>query len=690
LVQFGGENKEESDAKARALMDRLKSAKNHPSMKLFNNEAEEVHLWKVRESGLGATARIPGEKDAWEGWEDSAVPPHRVGAYLRDLRKLLQKFGYNCSLYGHFGQGCIHTRIDFDLKTYEGVRHFRKFLNEAGDLVTSHGGSLSGEHGDGQSKAALLPKMFGPELVRAFGEFKAIWDPQNKMNPHRVVDPSLPGENLRLGPTYNPPQLDTHFRFPGDEGSFAYATERCVGIGECRKEASGTMCPSYMVTKEEMHSTRGRAHLLFEMFQGDPLSKGWGEPAVREALDLCLACKGCRTECPMNVDMATYKAEFLAHHYQGRLRPRHAYAMGLIYWWARLGSLMPGLVNFVVRLPVVGPALQIAGGISTKRKVPAFAPETFRAWWRRRPARNQTGPRVILWPDTFNNHFHPQTAKAAVEVLEDAGFQVVVPQKSLCCGRPLYDFGMLTTAKAFLRQILDALRPEIEAGTPVVGLEPSCVAVFRDELMNLFPMDEDAKRLTNQTFILSEFLEVKAPDYHLPALKRKALVQKHCHHEHVMKFDAENSVLKKLGLNYELLDSGCCGLAGSFGFESEHFEISKAIGERVLLPAVRQAEKDVLIIADGFSCREQIAAFTGRGALHLAQVLQMALHQGPSGPPGQLPEMGYQPLGKWEPQPSAVVPVVAAGLGVLLGAGLTWEITRIARKSHRTSSLLTR
>ena len=339
LVEFGGESKKEADDKAHQVMEHLKRAKDAPSMKLFDNESEEEHLWKVRESGLGATARIPGEKDAWEGWEDSAVPPDRVGAYLRDLRKLFEKYGYNCSLYGHFGQGCIHTRIDFELKTREGVEHFRRFLDEAGDLVCSYGGSISGEHGDGQSKAALLPKMFGEELVRAFGEFKAIWDPENKMNPHKVVDPYLPGENLRLGPDYNPAQVETHFKFLDDNGSFAYATERCVGIGECRKEESGTMCPSYMATKEEMHSTRGRAHLLFEMLHGDSIRGGWKNNTVREALDLCLACKGCRTECPMNVDMATYKAEFLSHYYQGRLRPRHAYSMGLIYWWARLASL---------------------------------------------------------------------------------------------------------------------------------------------------------------------------------------------------------------------------------------------------------------------------------------------------------------------------------------------------------------
>ncbi len=683
LVEFGGESKHESDEKARALMAHLKRVADPPSMKLFDDEAEEEHLWKVRESGLGATARIPGAKDAWEGWEDSAVPPEHVGPYLRDLRKLLQKFGYACSLYGHFGQGCIHTRIDFELKSYEGVKHFRRFLNEAGDLVVSYGGSISGEHGDGQSKAALLPKMFGEELVQAFGEFKAIFDPGNKMNPHKVVDPYMPGENLRLGPAYRPPQVETHFRFVDDEGSFAYATERCVGIGECRKEEHGTMCPSYMVTKEEMHSTRGRTHLLFEMLQGDPMQGGWKSEPVKEALDLCLACKGCRSECPMNVDMATYKAEFLSHYYEGRVRPPHAYAMGLIDWWARLASFAPGVVNLVTHAPVVGKVLQSLGGISTQRKMPSFAPETFVSWFRRRAPRNVGHPRVMLWPDTFNNHFHPQTARAAVAVLEAAGFQVIIPPKPLCCGRPLYDFGMLSMAKARLREILDVLQPEIGSDTPVVGLEPSCVAVFRDEMMNLFPRDEDARRLSSNVFVLSEFLEKKAKDFRMPKLVRKALVQKHCHHDHVMKFEAENTVLQKLGLDYELMNAGCCGMAGSFGFEAGHYDVSVAVGERILLPAVREADPDTLIIADGFSCREQIAGLTDRGALHLAQVIQMALEEGPVGPSRDLPEMRYQPLGKWEPEPSLADVAVVAGFGVLAGLGLAWALTP-KRRSLRT------
>jgi Fe-S oxidoreductase len=433
-----------------------------------------------------------------------------------------------------------------------------------------------------------------------------------------------------------------------------------------------------MVTKEDMHSTRGRAHLLFEMLQGDPMKGLWKAEPVREALDLCLACKGCKSECPLNVDMATYKAEFLSHYYEGRLRPRHAYAMGWIYWWARLASWMPGLVNALTRAPGLGKLSQWMGGISTHRKMPAFANETFKDWWRRRPPRNLGMPPVMLWADTFNNHFHPQTLKAAVEVIEDAGYRVMVPQPSLCCGRPLYDFGMLDTAERLLQQILDTLRPEIEAGIPFVGLEPSCVAVFRDELRGLFPMEEDAKRLRGNFFTLAEFLEKKAKGYAVPKLRRKALVHGHCHHSHVMTLSHEQSVLKNMGLNFEMLDSGCCGMAGSFGFEASHYDVSVAVGERVLLPAVRQADDDTLIIADGFSCREQIAGLTDRGALHLAQVLQMALHEGPQGPDGGIPEAEYEPLGKWEPAPTPGLAVVALGVGALLGFGLARVVGQLA------------
>jgi len=631
LAEFGGETREEADARARKLMEELgrrQGAINRaPSLRLLDSLREGRMIWQIRESGLGATAFVPGKPITWEGWEDSAVPPEKVGDYLRDFRKLYDKYGYEGDFYGHFGQGCIHTRANFDLETAEGIKAFRSFMEEAADLVVSYGGSLSGEHGDGQARAELLPKMFGNELVEAFREFKAIWDPDWKMNPGKVVDAYRIDENLRLGTSYRPRQVQTHFKFPDDQGSFARATLRCVGVGKCRRMEGGTMCPSFMVTREEEHSTRGRTHLLFEMLQGNPIKNGWRDEHVKEALDLCLACKGCKGDCPVHVDVATYKAEFLSHYYQGRLRPITAYSMGLIYWWARFGSLMPGVANFFTQTPLLRNVAKAIAGIAPERRIPVFAPQTFKQWFRQREPRNEGSPRVILWADTFNNHFHPEAAQAAVEVLEAVGYQVEVPERSLCCGRPLYDFGMLDTAKRLLRQILDTLRPQIAAGIPLVGLEPSCVAVFRDELRNLFPGDADARRLSQQSFLLSEFLEKQVQNYQFPPLQRKAIVQGHCHHKAIMKMRDEQAVLAKLGLDVEVLDSGCCGMAGSFGFEKDHYDVSIKVGERVLLPAVRDAAEDTLIIADGFSCREQIAQTTDRRALHLAQVIQMAMHQ---------------------------------------------------------------
>jgi FAD/FMN-containing dehydrogenase/Fe-S oxidoreductase len=657
LVEFGGATKDEADDRARAAMDALARRPEAPRMRLYDDARAEAELWKLRESGLGATARIPGAPDAWEGWEDSAVHPDRLGDYLRELRALLNRYQYKCALYGHFGQGCVHTRIDFDLKTFPGVEKFRAFLDDAADLVIAFGGSISGEHGDGQSKADLLPKMFGPELMEAFRAFKAIWDPDWRMNPGKVVDPYHPTNNLRLGPSYQPKHVDTHFAFPDDRHSFAYATERCVGVGECRRHEGGTMCPSYMVTREEKHSTRGRAHLLFEMLQGDPLRRTWRSKPVREALDLCLACKGCKGECPVNVDLATYKAEFLAHYYKRRIRPIAAFTMGLIYWWARLASLFPRFVNWLTHAPLVGDVFKLMGGVHRKRDVPRFARQTFRQWFSKRPIKNEGRPRVILWPDTFNDHFLPETAIAAVEVLEDAGWQVALPPRSLCCGRPLYDYGMLTLAKRMLRQLLGALRDELELGTPVVALEPSCLAVFRDELCNLLPDDEDARRLKAQSYLLSEFLQQRA-HYHPPHLPVKALVHGHCHHQALASLTDEEQMLGALGLDYRVLDSGCCGMAGAFGYERAHYDVAQACGERVLLPEVRRADRDTVIVADGFSCREQIRQSTDRRALHLAEVIQWALHKRAPPPAPEPP----RPSAGW----LALIPLALAGLAIVL------------------------
>lgn len=633
IIEFGGESRQEANDRANALISNLANQNGAPSARLFDDHPQQEQIWTVRESGMAAAAIVPGEAPYWPGWEDSAVPPVNCGAYLRGLRALMQQYGYNGAFYGHFGEGCLHTRIDFDLRSGPGIDKFRSFVSEAADLVVRFGGSLSGEHGDGQSRAELLSKMYGDELVEAFREFKSIWDPESRMNPGKVVEPYRLDENLRLGASYKPTSLDTQFRFPQEKAGFADATLRCVGVGKCRRLAGGTMCPSFMVTREEKHSTRGRAHLLFEMMRGEVVGRQkWHDHAVKEALDLCLACKACKSDCPVNVDMATYKAEFLSHYYAGRLRPTSAYSMGMIYWWARAASVAPGLANFLTQTPPLSNLFKRLGGIAPERRIPSFALRTFKQGLVKhkeptgvQQAESSEGSKsVILWADTFNNHFLPDTLQAAFDVLNSAGFRVIIPRESLCCGRPLYDFGFLTQAKALLRQVLSTLRPYIRAGIPLVGLEPSCVAVFRDELTNLFPDDTDARRLSDQSFLLSEFLELGG--YSPPRLARRALVHGHCHHKAIMHIDAEASVLSKMGLDFRLLDSGCCGMAGVFGFErGEHYDVSLQVGERVLLPAVRRADNDTLIIADGFSCREQIAQATDRRALHLAQVLQMAL-----------------------------------------------------------------
>jgi FAD/FMN-containing dehydrogenase/Fe-S oxidoreductase len=636
LVEFGSHDANEANQQALQLMDLLKRQANSPSMRLYS-ESEAKAVWQVRESGPRAAAFAPGAPLEWEGWDDSAVAPEKLGAYLRDLRKLMNEYNYAGSYYGHFGHGCIHMRVSFDLQTEKGIRNYAEFIDRAADLVVGYGGSLSGEHGDGQSRGALLPKMFGPDLMEAFRAFKLAWDPSNKMNPHKVTDAYLPTENLRLGADYKPAEPKTHFQFPDDDGSFAKAALRCIGLGACRKQDAGSMCPSYMVTLEEKHSTRGRAHMLFELLQGEVVRDGWRDEHVKEALDLCLSCKACKSECPANVDLATYKAEFMSHYYEGRVRPPHAYAFGMIDTWAQLASLAPALANFLSHAPGSSHAIKAFLSVASQRQLPRFASVSFQAWARKRKTperREQSAGRstavtarreVILWADTFNNYFRPEAARAALEVLEQAGFDVTVPMRHFCCGRPLYDFGMLKKAKNYLQRILHGFSRQIDSGVPVVVLEPSCASVFRDELHNLFPSDERADRLRKQTFLLSEFLQRQAPVYQPPRLLRKILLHGHCHHKSLMKMSDEESLLRKMGADLRTIDSGCCGMAGPFGFEKEKFAVSQALGERVLLPAVRQADPEELIVTDGFSCREQILQATGRRAIHLAEAMQLAL-----------------------------------------------------------------
>jgi FAD/FMN-containing dehydrogenase/Fe-S oxidoreductase len=665
LAEYGAADQDEADRQVEAARRRVRPP---GQPKLFEDPRGQADMWEVRRSTIEYT-RIPGHHAGLAGWEDAAVAPERLGDYIRDYCALVSRHGYHTVLFGHFGQGCMHNRLDLDLETAAGVANFRRFLREAADLVARYGGSLSGEHGDGQLRGALLRRMYGTELVEAFRRFKRIWDPRLAMNPGKVVDAYAPDQNLRQGPDYRPRQVETFFAYPDDRRGFADAVNRCFGIGKCRHTSGGTMCPSFMVTREERHSTRGRARLLFEMMSGQLADgPGWRDPHVKQALDLCLSCKGCQGDCPVGVDMASYKAEFLAHYYQGRVRPRAAYALGLIGRWAPAGARLPGVVNTVLHAPVLSRALKTAAGVQGRRQAPRLARRTFRDWFARRGGSRVDGPPVLLWPDTFTDHFAPEIAADAVTVLEAAGFQVRLPERPACCGRPLYDYGMLPTARRWLRRIVDDLREPVSAGIPVVGLEPSCLTVFRDELANLFPADADARRLSAQSLLLPEFLRRHASGF-APPLRRRALVQVHCHQEAVVGFDAERELLEKMGVEVDRPDAGCCGMAGSFGYErGEKYRVSRAAGERVLLPAVRAAATDTIVLADGFSCREQIGQDTDRRALHLAQLLALALRHGPDGPPGPYPERHCPPEPASAARPLAVAGLAAAGAGAVTAA----------------------
>jgi FAD/FMN-containing dehydrogenase/Fe-S oxidoreductase len=667
LVEFGGSSSDEAGERARAAAELIRAhVSGHTGMSMTEKREEQEQLWHLRESGVAAS-RVPGVEDSWPSWEDSAVAPERLGPYLRDLARLIERYGYKWTVFGHFGDGCIHSRIAFDLKTRRGVKRFRSFMFDAADLVVSYGGSLSGEHGDGQARAELLPKMFGHELVRAFAEFKQIWDPSGKMNPNKIVEPHRLDQNLRER-GFRRRQPRTYLQFPNDQYSFLSATERCFGVGKCRGLNGGTMCPSFKATRDEMHTTRGRAHLLFEMMRGDAIKGGWRDPHVREALDLCLACKGCKNDCPVSVDIASYKAEFLAHYYRWRLRPADAYAMGLIYKWARLFSLMPRTVNWLSHSARLGQLAKSWTGIAQDRELPRWATESFTQWAIDGVAQHRGRPEVLLWPDTFNNYFSPETAKAAVTVLEAAGYSVKVPRRSVCCRRPLFEYGMLGRARRELREVLFMLRPTIKAKIPIVFLEPSCLSVFRDELANLFPKNQLALQLSRQSFLLTEFL-IDQADYQPPRFEMAALVHNHCHHKALIGTDAETKLFQRMGLNARMPDFGCCGLAGPFGYRQDHYEISMRIGEQGLLPAVRNEPPDNLIIANGFSCRTQVAQATGRQALHPAEVLRMAIENEQS---RQRPSIGKRRLAaRAIPAAVAMTLIAAAGAGYLSSVRIT-------------------
>jgi len=674
VIQFGADTEEEVKERAKQFQEWLIHKKHYDAdrVKLFG-EGEPggpaEALWKVREGGLGATAFPPNDVDHWPGWEDSAVPPDKVTPYLRDLKKLYDKFGLRGAIYGHIGQGCIHSRISFDLRTEQGVRQYRRFLDEASDLVVSYGGSLSGEHGDGQQRAEFLYKQFGPELLEAMREFKRIWDPDWKMNPGKVIDPYPVDAFLKLGANYEPLEVSTKFSYPEDGGSFAHATVRCVGVGKCRQtQGENVMCPSYLVTREEKHSTRGRARLLFEMLEADVIKDSWQSEEVHDALELCLACKGCTNDCPVHVDMPTYKAEFLYHHYKSlrRNRSRHMYAFGFIDRFARVASLFPEVVNFVTQTPGFSHVAKAIAGMDQHRTVPKFAPMTLQAWFQARGgSANKTGPEVLLWPDTFNNHFHTEVGTACVEALEASGFRVIIPRRHVCCGRPLYDYGFLDVAERYLRRTLRTLRNEIRSGIPIVGMEPSCLAVFRHEMTRILPHNEDAKRMQKNCYHWTEFFEKQKIE--LPKLHGDAIVWGHCHHKATGGMEPEMKVLKEtMGLDAREVKGGCCGLAGAWGFEPGKYDLSMKCGEIGVLPAVRGADPTTLIIANGFSCKTQIAeSNVGRHALHVGEVMRIAQYLDGSRLALKFPER----LRSTKPEPPRRTKILrtAAALGICAG-----------------------
>ena len=630
IVELGADSPAEAQERATRLVEEARKARECSGAAILSNTTEQTAVWRLRESGLGAGAFIPGRPRVWPGAEDAAVPPARLGAYLRRFNDVLAAHSLSAATYyGHFGEGCVHARINFDLGSHQGVTVFRRAMVEIGALVAEFGGSLSGEHGDGIARSELLPAMYPHELIDAFREFKHAFDPDFRMNPGVIVDPHPMDSHLKLDGNYSPRNISTHFDF-STEGGLAGAALKCVGLGKCRKTDVGTMCPSYMATRDEKHSTRGRARLIFEALTGDLLTGGFTDPAVKEALDLCLSCKGCLSECPASVDMAAYRAEFFSHYYENASRPPKSHFFGRLHEVARLASIAPGVVNALARAPIVGPLAKKLLGVHRERALPRFANQTFRSWFNARKPANAV-KEVVLFPDTFSNFFEPEVAIAAVKVLESAGFRVTIPGRDLCCGRPLYDQGMLDRARGLLETTMRVLAPAAERGAAIVGLEPSCILTFRDELLKFFPNDARANALAGRAMMLDEFLTREAPEFTPGSLPGRFVLHGHCHQKAIAGIDAEAKLLARMdGAQVEVLDAGCCGMAGAFGYDREHYDVSGAIAERALLPKLRETSSQTLIVSDGFSCRSQIRHFCpDRKPMHLAQVLAMALEARP-------------------------------------------------------------
>ncbi|GIF43687.1 FAD-binding and (Fe-S)-binding domain-containing protein [Actinoplanes xinjiangensis] len=617
MVEIAGDDPDE----VRDRVGRLVKVAEAVDHRIVEDTAEAAPLWKIREDGAGLAGRAPSGLPAHAGWEDAAVPPARIGSYLRDFDALCGRHGLSVMPYGHLGDGCVHVRLDFPLDKPNGPALFRSFLEDAADLVVSYGGSLSGEHGDGRARSELLSRMYSPEAMGLFRQIKGVFDPRNLLNPGNLVDPDPVDANIRVSQARKvtvPLALAYHH----DGGDFNQAVHRCTGVGKCRVDTrvlGGVMCPSFLATKNEKDSTRGRARVLQEMLDGD-LAPDWRAEAVHDALDLCLSCKGCASDCPTGIDMAAYKSEVLHQSFKGRVRPRSHYSLGWLPRWSRLASKMPALANLATSLPgIKGIALWIAG-VDKRRTIPAFAPKTFRSSFK--PV--QTGKPVVLFVDSFTDHFSPEIARAAVDVLVDAGYAPRVASRKACCGLTWISTGQLDAARRILGGTVAELHEAAKQGIPIVGLEPSCTGVLRQDAVELVD-NEAARAVAAATMTVAELLAA-TPGYTPPDLQGvRVIAQPHCHHHAVMGWDADAKLLKQAGATVKRL-GGCCGLAGNFGVERGHYEVSVQVAEQQLLPALAQAEEGDVLLADGFSCRTQADDLAGVSGVHLVQLLQERIH----------------------------------------------------------------
>lgn len=644
LCEVGGEGVDEDAALQRARQLADASGASGEAVMIYPPGADAAALWRIRADGAGLGGRTPQGDQAWPGWEDAAVPPENLAAYLQDFQKLLEKFGLDGLLYGHFGDGCVHVRLNMPLDSATGLGKSRDFLFAAAQLVGKYGGSISGEHGDGRARSELLPEMYSPEAVGLFSQVKALFDPENLMNPGVLTGPAGPdgvAENVRRTQAHALKANPEGFAFSEDAGSLTDAFHRCTGVGKCRADNSGSggfMCPSFQASQREQDATRARARILQEATNGG-LIHGLSDPEIWQVLDLCLACKACSADCPAGVDMAKWRSETLFRRYQGKLRPASHYALGWLPRWLRLMARIPGaaqLANLGTKIPLLSKLALKLLHLDTSRALPRFATRSLEKQYpkrqigagkkrlpmsaKMRTTSSSTSKPVVIWADSFSRGLDQRGVKAAVRLLSEAGWQVFLAPPDACCGLTWITTGQLKGARRHLERLLERLGPLAANGIPIVGIEPSCTAVLRDDLLELLPADPRALMVREATFTLAEFITTNCPDLRLPDLTGvKVVAQPHCHHYSVMGWEADRALIEKTGANLVELQ-GCCGMAGNFGMEASHRQMSLAVAEHALLPQLK-ANPDAIFLADGFSCRTQAETLAGRGGIHLAQLL---------------------------------------------------------------------